>query len=472
MDAIEGSRAFVLVFTNHSNVSAHVLREVEQALRHRKNIMPVRFDETPASKALDYLLGTVHWLSAPKTSDGIERATEQIAASLSPSSRPGEDATEARTSIPQIQPSGQRKSPLIWAAIMAIVAIGGLTAFWFLRTTPNRSIAASSAANDRSTSSTSATPNQSTFDQSTGGTTNNRDENILAAENGGKILVSANANWAGTIDGKEDQVYWFTPNDEGVYGFKGDAPARFGRFALLVPDSESHNLKQFELLAGDEGPFGHFRSLGKFTIKNARGRTNDGYQEFNFTPVTAKYLKVKLLSPQDPDDKRICLYEFQLLGEPTGPAAASTKPTPSPGINLLSPDNGGSVAIEPNDNWKQTIDDREDQVYWFEPREEAVYRFKNDQPATFNRFSMLIPDNDEHNLQEFELLAGNDSPTGEFRSIGKFKTHDTRVGPDGYQDFSFSPVTAKYLKVRLLTPHSTNDPRILLYEFRLFGEAK
>src|SRR4029078_3453085 len=114
--------------------------------------------------------------------------------------------------------------------------------------------------------------------------------------------------------------------------------------------------------------------------KNARISANDGYQEFSFVPVTAKYLKVKLLSPHDPDDRRILLYQFRLTGELVRAPTAPAKPPLASASNLLSPDNGGSIATAPNDNWKQTIDDREDQVYWFEPREEAVYRFKDEQP--------------------------------------------------------------------------------------------
>lgn len=296
-------------------------------------------------------------------------------------------------------------------------------------------------------------------------------EDILAAENGGKVIVSSNATWAGTIDGKEDQIYWFNSNDEGVYSFKGDAPARFSRFAIFIPESDSHNLKSFELLAGDESPFGHFRSLGKFTAQNLRAQAHAGYQQFSFAQVTAKYFKVKLLAPFDPDDKRIELYEFKLFGAIAGPPS---EPVPTAGteINLLSPDNGGAVALSPNDNWKQTIDDREDQIYWFEPREEAVFQLQGDRPAQFDSFNVLIPETDEHNLAEFELLVGNDKPDGQFGSIGRFKTHNARVAPDGYQQFKFSPQTARYMKVRLLASDSTSDPRIQLYEFRLLASPQ
>jgi hypothetical protein len=69
------------------------------------------------------------------------------------------------------------------------------------------------------------------------------------------------------------------------------------------------------------------------------------------------------------------------------------------------------------------------------------------------------------------VLAGNDSPRGEFHKIDNFKTHNARVGISGYQEFKFPPEKAKYLKVRLIAPHSPNDPRIYLYEFRLFGRS-
>jgi hypothetical protein len=434
MSAIEASDALVLIYTQHSNVSPHVLREVEQALRLRKNIMPIRFDDSPVSKALDYLLSTVHWISASAKPEAIARAAEQIAGSISP------DVEQPKAKPAAVSPPrAGEKRVLTWLSIFAAVAIIFIIGLRALRN-PRAQVASG--------------------------------ENILAAENGGQTLVSPNAAWVGTIDGRGDQVFWFMPGDEGVFGFKDARPATFSRFSLLIPDSDTHNLKEFELLAGDDSPFGQFQSIGKFKTQNRRDPKSDGYQEFNFAPRTAKFLKVKLIAPHDGNDKRICLYEFRLFGQLAGATGAASPEPRRTAINLLSPDNGGAVALAPNENWKQTIDDREEQLFWFEPHEEAVYQFKDGRAATFDSFALLIPDNDEHNVKEFELLAGNDSPRGEFHSIDKFKTHNARVGTDGYQQFKFPPVTAKYLKVRLLAPHSTNDPRIYLYEFRLFGQSK
>src|SRR5690242_15004623 len=123
MNAVEQATGFVLVFTKHSNVSPHVLREVEQALRFRKNIMPIRFDDTPVSKALDYLLGTVHWLSAAPKPEALEKAAGQIAASLSPSDAVAQPPTEKPTPGAPAVSSPRSRRPVLWAASFVAIAL-------------------------------------------------------------------------------------------------------------------------------------------------------------------------------------------------------------------------------------------------------------------------------------------------------------------------------------------------------------
>lgn len=81
LTAIETACCVVLIYSEHSNVSSHVLREVERALKFGVNIVPVRFDDSTPSKSLDYLLATVHWLAIPRESRerSIAKAAEQIA---------------------------------------------------------------------------------------------------------------------------------------------------------------------------------------------------------------------------------------------------------------------------------------------------------------------------------------------------------------------------------------------------------
>jgi hypothetical protein len=59
---IEKSKVFLLIFSQHSNKSEHVLREVDYALSHKLKIVPVNIDGTIPTDAMKYYLSTIHWL--------------------------------------------------------------------------------------------------------------------------------------------------------------------------------------------------------------------------------------------------------------------------------------------------------------------------------------------------------------------------------------------------------------------------
>jgi hypothetical protein len=129
---------------------------------------------------------------------------------------------------------------------------------------------------------------------------------------------------------------------------------------------------------------------------------------------------------------------------PTGVAASGR-------INLLSTKNGGHLVRAPHENWNTPIDEIENWDYI--NGDEAVYAFKDNQPATFDTFRMLITETRAWNIKEFELSAG-DAADGTFESIGKFETQNVRLFPSAWQDFKFPPRRARYLKVRVLSLHS------------------
>jgi hypothetical protein len=127
LNAIEGASCFVLVYSQHSNVSSHVLREVERALKFELNIMPVRFDDSTPSKSLDYLLATVHWLAiAPgNQSQSIARAAEQIAACMPKAANAPPGAEPPRVPPPQSTPAApvapRPKRSFLWIAVLLVV---------------------------------------------------------------------------------------------------------------------------------------------------------------------------------------------------------------------------------------------------------------------------------------------------------------------------------------------------------------
>jgi hypothetical protein len=140
-------------------------------------------------------------------------------------------------------------------------------------------------------------------------------------------------------------------------------------------------------------------------------------------------------------------------------------------INLLSSDNGGQLLAASSDDWKATIDGKED---WAQISyglgKEAVYGFKDDKAAVFDTFTMLITETGDNNVKDFELLVGNDSPTGVFESLGKFQTQNLKLFKTPYQEFKFPPVIARYLKVKIIDSYGYTHP--IIHEFQLFGMLK
>jgi hypothetical protein len=136
--------------------------------------------------------------------------------------------------------------------------------------------------------------------------------NLLDPKNGGQIVVATKDDWLKTIDGNESNEILIDVNEWAVFAFKGERPAIFDTFAVLIP-GKGDNVKEIELLAGDS-PAGEFTSIGKFTTVNAKF-VKAPYQEFKFPPVTAKYLKVVPLSAWSHDVwKFFKIYEFRLFG--------------------------------------------------------------------------------------------------------------------------------------------------------------
>jgi hypothetical protein len=137
---------------------------------------------------------------------------------------------------------------------------------------------------------------------------------------------------------------------------------------------------------------------------------------------------------------------------PVSREAAST----SGRIDLLAAANGGHLVRAPHENWMEPIDGTE--AWGYITGDEAVYAFKDEKPATFDVFRMLITETRGYNIKGLELLATSDAPNGQFQSLGTFETQNVRLFPSPWQDFTFSPVKARYLKVRVRSLHSPSGP--------------
>jgi len=78
--AIQQSRAFILIFSEHSNNSEQVLREVQLAANSRLHIVQFRIDAVAPSDDLEYYLSGPHWLDA--VTPPLDAHLEQLKSSM------------------------------------------------------------------------------------------------------------------------------------------------------------------------------------------------------------------------------------------------------------------------------------------------------------------------------------------------------------------------------------------------------
>ncbi len=294
--------------------------------------------------------------------------------------------------------------------------------------------------------------------------------NLLSPKNGGQILTSPSDVWLATNNDKEDTVTWMRTGEEAVYGFKDDRPATFDTFAVYIGAQAGGNPKEIELFAGDEGPTGQFHSIGSCSFQNVK-MLRTPYQECKFQAVTARYLKVKL-GASFANDSYIAASEFAVYGTlgvaSAHPAGANAGPAPG-ALDLLSAKNGGAILTSPSDVWLATVDGEDATKTWLRTGEEAVYGFRDDRPATFNSFAVFIGASAGGNPKEIELLAGDNGPTGQFRSIATCTFQNVKLTRSPYQQCSFAATTAKYIKVKLGQSFA-GDSYIAATEFQLTGQ--
>jgi hypothetical protein len=64
IDAINGARAMVLVFSGNANLSTQIVREVERAANRAISIIPLRVENVAPVRSLEFFISSAHWLDA------------------------------------------------------------------------------------------------------------------------------------------------------------------------------------------------------------------------------------------------------------------------------------------------------------------------------------------------------------------------------------------------------------------------
>jgi len=135
-------------------------------------------------------------------------------------------------------------------------------------------------------------------------------------------------------------------------------------------------------------------------------------------------------------------------------------------MNLIAMENGGKYVSGSNPGLERLINGSEKRVFFLD-NDEMVISFKDEGLATFNEFELFVNENSGHNIQAFELSAGN-APDGNFKLIGKFTPENLVLN----QKFSFPPVTARYVKFKMLKSVGGSGYYPAASEIRLMGQLK
>jgi hypothetical protein len=131
IEALNESKVFVLVFSDGSNKSKQVVREVGEAVDNGIPIVPLRIEDVEPSQEMRYYIKSIHWLDAmtPPLEKHLQKLTNSVKALLS--AEAGEITPEAgevplEAALPIIEPPAEKRWPLpVWAtALIALVAVG------------------------------------------------------------------------------------------------------------------------------------------------------------------------------------------------------------------------------------------------------------------------------------------------------------------------------------------------------------
>lgn len=135
MEGIDTCRLMVLIFSANANASPQIHREIERAVSKGLTIIPLRIEEIAPTKAMEYYLGSIHWLDAltPPLARHLGVLVEQVKANLQVEAEVSAAPSVVSPTAPskrELNASALLRWPLV-TGLIAIVALGvGVLALW------------------------------------------------------------------------------------------------------------------------------------------------------------------------------------------------------------------------------------------------------------------------------------------------------------------------------------------------------
>ena len=118
--------------------------------------------------------------------------------------------------------------------------------------------------------------------------------------------------------------------------------------------------------------------------------------------------------------------------------------------NLLDPEEGGTLVIANQDNWRTVMENRL-QTTVIASQGFAVFAFRDEKPALIDAVGVFVEYTSGTNLKELAVYAADDSETGPFRKIAVLTVPNYRNMRAPFHEFKVEPFTARYVKLELIS---------------------
>ncbi|MBE2180832.1 MAG: toll/interleukin-1 receptor domain-containing protein [Chthoniobacterales bacterium] len=135
--AITNAKVMVLVFSQHTNNSPHVMNEIERAVSRRVTIIPFRLQDVKPSEDLELFISSCHWLDAltPPLDAHVADLVRAVQGVLGIEFSGAADipATTVPAAPVQTAPPKTSKTPLLLGAAVVIVLVAAAALYHFSR---------------------------------------------------------------------------------------------------------------------------------------------------------------------------------------------------------------------------------------------------------------------------------------------------------------------------------------------------
>jgi hypothetical protein len=149
VNAISESSVVVLVLSEGSNSSNHVLRELSEAVDHGIPIMPFRIHDIQPSTEMRFYIKSIHWLDAmtPPLEKHLDKLTSSVQALLSAGEEPKHNLQPMKVAPISSVTTQKRSAIPVWLVIIlafiGLIIIGGMLiiggfGLWELSQNPDR----------------------------------------------------------------------------------------------------------------------------------------------------------------------------------------------------------------------------------------------------------------------------------------------------------------------------------------------